>query len=82
MPGNLDSARGLRLAIELVKNRSTREPDAEITARLFEETRRQGLVPSRSGPYRSVLRIVPPLCLSLGDVDAIADGFERCFARI
>ncbi len=74
--------RGLMLAIELVKNRSTREPDPETTARLFEETRRQGLVPSKSGPYRSVLRMVPPLCLSLDDVDAIADGFERCFARV
>ena len=73
---------GLMLAIELVKNRGTREPDPETTARLFEETRRQGLVPSKSGPYRSVLRMVPPLCLSLDDIDPIVDGFERCFARI
>ena len=74
--------RGLMLAIELVKNRDTREPNPETTAHLFEETRRQGLVPSKSGPYRSVLRMVPPLCLSLADVDAIVDGFERCFEAL
>lgn len=71
---------GLMLAIELVRDRATKEPDPALTARVFEETRRQGLVVSKSGPYRSVLRMVPPLCLSMGDVDRVADGLDRCFA--
>ena len=47
--------RGLMLAIECVKDRATREPDTETTARVFEATREEGLVVSKSGPCRSVL---------------------------
>jgi alanine-glyoxylate transaminase/(R)-3-amino-2-methylpropionate-pyruvate transaminase len=72
--------RGLMLAIELVRDRITKEPDPETTAKVFEETRRQGLVVSKSGPYRSVLRMVPPLCLSMDDVAEIAEGLDRSFA--
>lgn len=72
--------RGLMLAIELVRDRRTREPDPETTARVFEESRRQRLVLSKSGPHRSVLRMVPPLCLSMQDVDPVAEGLERSFA--
>lgn len=71
---------GLMLALELVKDRATKEPDSETTARVFEETRRQGLVVSKSGPHRSVLRMVPPLCLSMDDVDEVAERLERCFS--
>ncbi len=70
---------GLMVAIELVKDRKTREPDTETTVRVFEQTRRHGLVVSKSGPHRSVLRLVPPLCLSMEDVEEVADKLERCF---
>ena len=73
--------RGLMMAIELVKDRESKEPDTATTARVFEETRRQGLVVSKSGPHRSVLRMVPPLCLSLDDVDQVAEGLDRSFAE-
>jgi alanine-glyoxylate transaminase/(R)-3-amino-2-methylpropionate-pyruvate transaminase len=72
--------RGLMMAIELVADRRTRAPDAPATARVFEETRRQGLVVSKSGPYRNVLRLVPPLCLALQDVDEVVARLERAFA--
>ncbi len=69
--------RGLMLAIELVKDRRTKAPDPGATARVFEETRKQGLILSKSGPHRSVLRMVPPLCLALADVDPVAEGLAR-----
>lgn len=72
--------RGLMLGIELVKDRATREPDPDITARIFEETRYRGLVMSKSGPYRSVLRMVPPLCLSMDDVEEVAEKIGQSFA--
>lgn len=71
--------RGLMLAIELVKDRRTKAPDPGATARVFEETRKQGLILSKSGPHRSVLRMVPPLCLPMDDVDEVADKLDRCF---
>lgn len=73
--------RGLMLAIEMVKDRKTKEPDAGITAAVFEKCRDQGLILSKSGPHRSVLRMVPPMCLSLDDVDQVADGLDRAFTE-
>jgi alanine-glyoxylate transaminase/(R)-3-amino-2-methylpropionate-pyruvate transaminase len=69
--------RGLMLAIELVKDRATKEPAPEAAMAIFEETRRNGLVASRSGPHRNVIRMCPPLCLSMSDVDNVMDGFAR-----
>ncbi len=73
--------KGLMLAIELVKDRATREPATDETARVFDETRAQGLVVSKSGPHRSVLRLVPPLCLSMADLDQVEAGFDAALAK-
>jgi alanine-glyoxylate transaminase/(R)-3-amino-2-methylpropionate-pyruvate transaminase len=72
--------RGLMIALELVNDRATKEPATELTAKVFEETRRQGIVCSKSGPHRSILRLVPPLCLSMEDVDPVAEAMEKSFA--
>ena len=71
--------RGLMLAIEMVKDHKTKEPDPEVTAAVFENCRDSGLILSKSGPYQSVLRMVPPMCLSADDVDKVADGLNRAF---
>ncbi len=71
--------RGLMLAIEMVKDRKTKEPDPEVTAAVFENCRDSGLILSKSGPYQSVLRMVPPMCLSAEDVDKVADGLNHAF---
>jgi len=70
---------GLMLAIELVKDQETKEPAPEATLAVFEETRRNGLVASRSGPYRNVIRMCPPLCLSMTDVADVVERFARSF---
>jgi alanine-glyoxylate transaminase / (R)-3-amino-2-methylpropionate-pyruvate transaminase len=74
--------RGLMLAIELVKDRRTKEPATQETARIFELTREHGLVMSKSGAQRNVFRIVPPLCLNAQDVDFFADAMDRSFRAI
>lgn len=71
--------RGLMMAVELVKDRATREPDPETMARLFELTREHGLVASKSGAYRNVLRICPPLCIQMQDVEFFASAINRSF---
>jgi len=73
---------GLMLAIELVKDRTTKEPAPEATIAVFEETRCNGLVASRSGPYRNVIRMCPPLCLAMSDVDDVLERFIRSFQTI
>jgi alanine-glyoxylate transaminase/(R)-3-amino-2-methylpropionate-pyruvate transaminase len=74
--------RGLMLAIEMVKDRTTKEPDPQTTAAVFEACRESGLILSKSGAFQSCLRMVPPMCLSLEDVDQVHDGLDRAFASL
>ncbi|WP_170428669.1 aspartate aminotransferase family protein [Ruegeria arenilitoris] len=73
--------RGLMLAVEMVKDRKTKEPDPQTTAAVFEATRESGIILSKSGAYQSCLRMVPPMCLSMEDVDHVADGLDQAFSR-
>ena len=69
------------LAIEMVKDRKTKEPDPAMTAAIFEATRDAGVILSKSGAFQSCLRMVPPLCLSLDDVDHVADGLDQALTQ-
>ncbi len=71
--------RGMMMAVELVKNRDSREPDPETMAAVFEKTREFGLVASKSGAYRNVLRICPPLCMQMEDVEFFAEAINNSF---
>ena len=71
--------RGLMQAIELVSNRQTKAPATQETAEIFERTREHGLVVSKSGASKNILRMVPPMCLRLEDVPVVEQAMERCF---
>ena len=71
--------RGLMLAIELVTDRKSKTPATKETADIFEKTRENGLVVSKSGANRNILRMVPPMCLSADDVAAVGEAMEACF---
>lgn len=71
--------RGLMQAIELVADRKTKAPATQAAAEIFERTREHGLVVSKSGANKNVLRMVPPMCLQLSDVQVVAQALERCF---
>jgi 4-aminobutyrate aminotransferase-like enzyme len=60
---------GLMQAIELVKDRGTKEPDAQATNRLLDATRKRGLLVGKGGTYANCLRIAPPMIVSRGQVD-------------
>lgn len=72
--------RGLMLAIEMVKDRKTKEPDKEKTSAVFERCREHGIILSKSGPSQSCLRMVPPMCLSLTDVEQVAEALDAAFS--
>jgi alanine-glyoxylate transaminase/(R)-3-amino-2-methylpropionate-pyruvate transaminase len=72
--------RGLMMAIELVDDRQTKQPAPKDTAEVFEATRKHGLVMSKSGNFKNILRMVPPLCLSMNDVAPVAEALEKSFA--
>lgn len=70
--------RGMMQAIEFVTDRRSKTPATDITAAIFERTREQGLVVSKSGAHRNILRMVPPMCLSMEDLPVIEAAFEDC----
>ena len=74
--------KGLMLAIEMVSDRTNKTPDKEVTTAVFEACRTHGLILSKSGPNQSVLRMVPPLCLSLQDVEVVAEGLDAAFSSL
>ena len=71
--------RGLMQAIELVTDRDSKQPATAETAEIFERTREHGLVVSKSGAHKNVLRMVPPMCLTLDDVAEVGQVLDRCF---
>ncbi len=73
---------GLLLGIEIVKNRDTKEPDAEKAHRILNKTFEKGvLLNQTSGAYDQVVRIVSPLTASREQVDrlivAVAESFKE-----
>ena len=71
--------RGLMLAIELVTDRKTKTPAPKETADVFEKMREEGLVASKSGANKNIIRMIPPMCLQLADIETIAGALDRCF---
>jgi 4-aminobutyrate aminotransferase-like enzyme len=60
---------GLMQAIELVKDRKTKEPAPPLTTELMERARRAGLLIGKGGLWGNVIRMSPPLNISKADVD-------------
>jgi 4-aminobutyrate aminotransferase/(S)-3-amino-2-methylpropionate transaminase len=60
---------GLMIGVELVKNRETKEPAGNETLEVLEEARTRGLIIGKSGPYGNVLRVAPPLTVSIEQVN-------------
>ena len=74
--------RGFMQAIELVTDRETKAPAPEETAFVFERSREHGLILSKSGNDKNILRMVPPLCLAMDDIPEVLAALERCFADL
>ena len=60
---------GPMLALELVVDRETKEPAAELTKRTTEAARERGLILLSCGLYGNVVRILVPLVIADDDLD-------------
>ncbi len=74
--------KGLMMAAELVRDRTTREPATEEMDQLFQLTRKHGLVASKSGAHKNILRICPPLCIQMEDVAFFEQALGNSFADL
>ncbi len=69
---------GLMLGVELVKDRSTKEPAREETAALHEALRECSVLVGKGGLFGNTLRIKPPLCIAKDDVDYAIQALDYC----
>jgi 4-aminobutyrate aminotransferase-like enzyme len=70
---------GLMQAIEVVKDRVTKEPDPQGVASVFEETRRRGVLIGKGGLHGNVIRLGPPLIAGKEHVDELVDALDGAF---
>lgn len=68
---------GLFIGFELVKDRSTREPDRDLALNLLEELRSRGVLTSVAGPHGNVLKLRPPLPFSQADIPWAAQALDE-----
>jgi 4-aminobutyrate aminotransferase len=71
---------GLLQALELVRDRQTREPAPQETSAVMETARENGLLVGKGGTYGNCLRLSPPMNISKTDVDEFATKLDRAFA--
>lgn len=71
--------RGLMQGIELVKDRETKEPAADAVLRVFEETKRRGVLIGKGGLYGNVIRTGMMLNSTKDNVDELVAALDAGF---
>ena len=67
---------GLYLGVELVRDRTTLEPATEETAAICERMRELGVIVQPTGDRQNVLKMKPPMCITLESADYFVDMLE------
>jgi len=73
---------GLMQALELVKDRRTKEPAPEATTQAMERARDNGLLIGKGGLFGNVLRLSPMLNISKADVDEGVRLLDKAFGEV
>lgn len=73
--------RGLMLGVELVKDRSTKEPAREATAFVHERMKDLGVLVGKGGLHGNVLRIKPPMCIDKADCDFLCAALDQALSE-
>jgi alanine-glyoxylate transaminase/(R)-3-amino-2-methylpropionate-pyruvate transaminase len=74
--------KGLMLGVELVRDRTTKEPASRETLDVLDATKELGLLVGKGGLEGNVLRIKPPMCISAADVDFALDVLDRVLSTV
>jgi 4-aminobutyrate aminotransferase-like enzyme len=71
---------GLYLGVELVRDRTTLEPAAAEAAAISERLRELGIVVMTTSERMNVLKVKPPLCLTIESADYFVDALDEVLA--
>jgi 4-aminobutyrate aminotransferase-like enzyme len=73
---------GLMQALELVKDRETKEPHPQAVFKVFEETKRRGVLIGKGGLYGNVIRTGMMLNSTKEHVDEMIAALDRAFSQL
>lgn len=73
---------GLFVGFELVRDRSTREPDADLATELVNRAAERGVLLSTDGPDHNVIKIKPPMVFSATDCDRLIETVDAVLGEI
>lgn len=73
---------GLMQGIECVKDRKTKEPDPQSVLRVFEGTRKRGVLIGKGGLYGNIIRLGPPLVATKSDIDELIQALDGAFGAL
>ena len=73
---------GGMVAMELVKDRATKEPDSQAASDILATAHKRGLVLIKAGMYDNVLRVLVPLCVTDEQLQQGLDIFEDAFTSV
>jgi 4-aminobutyrate aminotransferase-like enzyme len=68
-------------ALELVRDRHTKEPAPAETNQLMERARANGLLIGKGGLYGNVIRMAPPMNITKADVDEGIRLLDKSLAK-
>ena len=74
--------KGLMLGIELVKDRTTKEPAKDECAHVLETAKDLGLLIGKGGLFGNILRIKPPMCITHADADFMLEVLDVAFSSL
>jgi 4-aminobutyrate aminotransferase-like enzyme len=72
---------GLFIGVELVEDRPSRTPATELTGRLVERLKADGILISAEGPHHNVLKLKPPLPFAETDADLVLAAVDRALTQ-
>ncbi|MGI9055159.1 MAG: aspartate aminotransferase family protein [Pyrinomonadaceae bacterium] len=73
---------GLMQAVELVVDRKTKEPNPQAVLKVFEETKKQGVLVGKGGLYGNVIRTGMMLNSTKDNVDELINALDAGFAKV
>jgi 4-aminobutyrate aminotransferase / (S)-3-amino-2-methylpropionate transaminase / 5-aminovalerate transaminase len=73
---------GAMLAIELVLDRETKEPDADRASAVVEEAAQNGLLLIKSGVYGNCIRVLTPLVVTDAELDEALGVWEQALDKV
>ncbi|MDB6028555.1 MAG: aminotransferase class-III [Verrucomicrobiales bacterium] len=74
--------KGLLLGIEMVKDRTTKEPAKAECSQVLESAKDMGLLLGKGGLSGQTIRFAPPMCINQGDANFLLEVLDAAFSTL